>query len=77
MSQSRISKKIRILRHEGTPQRQAVATALAMEKSGRIGSQGQYLRTRQRKSKRQSNDKFYRKVVFLIYTEMVPFRPQS
>ena len=25
----------------------------------------------------EKNDKFYRKVAFLIYTEMVNFRPQS
>ena len=25
----------------------------------------------------ETNDKFYRKVAFLMYTEMVNFRPQS
>lgn len=41
---ARVSKKIAILRREGVPQDQAVATALSMERSGRIRNDGSYVR---------------------------------
>lgn len=39
----RVAKKIRHLRKEGTPRREAIATAINMEKKGRIGIGGEYL----------------------------------
>lgn len=53
--QSRVSKKIRILRKENVPQRQAVATALNMERRHRIGPNGEYRRVGRKKSKRRSS----------------------
>ncbi len=40
----RVGAKIRKLRREGVPQDQAVATALSMRRSGRLGPQGGYRR---------------------------------
>jgi hypothetical protein len=41
-SNARVSKKISKLVHEGTPQKQAVATALSMQRAGRITPEGDY-----------------------------------
>ena len=43
---SRVSKKISILMHEGTPQKQAVATALSMKRAGRLTKEGGYIRAK-------------------------------
>lgn len=40
----RVSDKISVLVREGTPQRQAVAEALSMERRGRLRSGGRYIR---------------------------------
>src|SRR6266436_1931132 len=39
---SAVSKKISTLVHEGTPQKQAVATALSMKRAGRLTKEGGY-----------------------------------
>lgn len=39
-----VSKKTATLVHEGVPQQQAVAEALAMKRAGRLGPQGGYRR---------------------------------
>lgn len=39
-----ISTKIRKLRHEGDPAKQAVAKALTMARAGRLGPRGSYRR---------------------------------
>lgn len=41
---ARVSKKIAILRREGMPQKQAIATALSMERAHRIRDDGSYVR---------------------------------
>jgi hypothetical protein len=41
---SRVSKKISVLRHEGVPEKQAVATAINMGKKHRITASGGYRR---------------------------------
>lgn len=41
---ARVSKKIEILRREGVPQKQAIATALSMEREHRIRDDGSYVR---------------------------------
>ena len=41
---SAVSKKISTLVHEGTPQKQAVATALSMKRAGRLTKEGGYIR---------------------------------
>jgi hypothetical protein len=43
---SRVSKKISYLVHEGTPQKQAVAEALSMERAGRLTDSGDYIRAK-------------------------------
>lgn len=53
-SQSRVSDKISVLRHEGTPERQAVATALSMERSGRLKSGGRYIHKRRGRRNRRA-----------------------
>lgn len=50
-SQKRVSEKIRLLRHEGVPEDQAVGEAEGMERSGRFGRHGKYRRAK-RKNKR-------------------------
>ena len=45
--------KISKLRKEGMPQKQAVAVALSMEQSGRLGPRGGYKRVKKKKSKKQ------------------------
>jgi hypothetical protein len=50
-SQTRIGEKIRHLRHEGVPQKQAIGEAYGMEKSGRLGRHGVY-RHKKRKGHR-------------------------
>lgn len=40
--QKRVSEKVSVLRHEGVPEDQAVATAISMEHSGRLGRHGKY-----------------------------------
>lgn len=42
LKNARVSKKISKLRHEGVPQKQAIATALNMERKKRITSSGDY-----------------------------------
>ena len=44
----RVSEKISLLRHEGTPEKQAVAESLSMERSGRLGRHGKYRHKRSR-----------------------------
>lgn len=46
MSNSPVSDKIKVLMHEGTPQRQAVAEALSMERAGRLRPGGVYVRVK-------------------------------
>ena len=47
-SPARVGKKIEILRGEGTPQKQAVAEALNMERKGRLTDSGGYKRVRRK-----------------------------
>lgn len=51
-SQKRVSEKIRYLRHEGIPEKQAVGEAEGMERSGRLGRHGKY-RRKGRKGRRK------------------------
>jgi hypothetical protein len=51
-SQQRVSEKIRYLRHEGVPEKQAVGEAYGMERSGRLGRHGVYHRKRGRHRRR-------------------------
>jgi len=46
-----VSKKIKVLRHEGVPEKQAIATAISMGKAGRITKSGGYRRVGREKSK--------------------------
>jgi hypothetical protein len=48
---SRVSKKISVLRHEGVPERQAVAESLSMERAHRITKSGGYRHARKSKRK--------------------------
>jgi hypothetical protein len=41
-SQELVSRKIKVLRHEGVPEKQAIATAISMGKAGRITKSGGY-----------------------------------
>lgn len=51
--QKRVSDKIRVLRGEGVPEKQAVAESLSMERAHRLRSGGRYIRKgRGRKSTR-------------------------
>ena len=45
---SRVGRKIRKLKREGKPQKQAVAIALDLERRGRIGPKGGLVRRRKR-----------------------------
>lgn len=56
MSDDRVGKKIKILRDEGTPQRQAVAEALSMNRANRLGPNGEYYRVG-RKSKSRTTSR--------------------
>ena len=49
---SLVSQKISVLRHEGTPEKQAVAEAISMGRAGRLRQGGKYVRAR--KSSRRS-----------------------
>lgn len=49
---SAVSRKISILRHEGVPQAQSVATALNMSRHKRLTKSGGYIRSRKRKKRR-------------------------
>ena len=49
----RVGSKISLLRREGMPEDQAVATALSMERSGRLRSGGKYIRKGHRRSARR------------------------
>lgn len=53
MARNRVSKKIRKLRAEGTPQRQSVATALSMQRAERLGPRGGYRRVGRRRRARR------------------------
>jgi hypothetical protein len=55
--QSRVSKKISILRHEGIPERQSVAMALQMNRDKRLTKSGGYRRVKKggRRRKRGYN----------------------
>lgn len=44
MNKKAVSAKISKLVHEGKPQKQAVATALRMQRAGRLGPRGGYTR---------------------------------
>lgn len=48
----RVSAKIRVLRREGVPEKQAVAEALSMRRAGRLGPRGGYRRAKRRKAAR-------------------------
>lgn len=52
-SRKRVSDKIRVLRAENIPERQAVAEALSMERAGRLRSGGRYIRKRGRRNVRR------------------------
>jgi len=56
---NRLSKKISILLKEGIPKKQAIAIALSMQKYGRIGPKGEYIKKKRRspKKKRRSPKK--------------------
>lgn len=43
-AKKRVSEKISVLMHEGTPQKQAVAMGLEMERAHRLGPGGVYKR---------------------------------
>ena len=43
-AQRNISDKIKVLRDEGTPQKQAVAMSISMQKAGRLRPGGKYIR---------------------------------
>lgn len=45
-SRKRVGEKIRVLEHEGTKHSQAIATALSMERSGRLRRGGRYIHKR-------------------------------
>lgn len=51
--QRRVGDKIRVLRREGTPEKQSVATALSMERAGRLRKGGRYVHV-SRRAKRRS-----------------------
>ncbi|MDD5541906.1 MAG: hypothetical protein PHX83_01905 [Acidobacteriia bacterium] len=53
MANDRVSKKIKKLRHEGVPEKQAVAEAMNMGREGRLGPRGGYHRKKKRSSKSQ------------------------
>lgn len=48
-SQELVSRKIKVLRHEGVPEKQAIATAISMGKAGRITKSGGYKRVKKSK----------------------------
>ena len=52
----RVGDKIRVLRHEGVPEKQAVAESLSMERAGRLRKGGRYVHVGRssRKRKRRS-----------------------
>lgn len=45
-SRKRVGEKIRVLEHEGTKHSQAIATALSMERAGRLRKGGRYVHKR-------------------------------
>ena len=45
---NKLSRKISILLKEGIPKRQAIAIALSMQKYGRIGPKGKYIRKKRK-----------------------------
>ena len=49
----RVSEKISLLRHEGEPEAQAVATALNMERRGRLRRGGKYIPSRKKRKARR------------------------
>lgn len=49
--QKRISEKISVLKREGEPQDKAVATAINMERSGRLSKGGKYRHVGRKKRK--------------------------
>lgn len=51
-AQQRISEKIKYLRDEGTPEKQAVGEAYGMERSGRLGRHGSYRHVGRKRSRR-------------------------
>jgi hypothetical protein len=46
-----VSQKIRVLRHEGKPQAQAVAMAINMNKAGRLRKGGVYVHAKRKMKK--------------------------
>jgi hypothetical protein len=51
---SAIGKKISKLRHEGKPEKQSVAIALNMLRSGRLTKEGGYIRSKKKSRRRGS-----------------------
>lgn len=47
----KVSDKISVLRHEGVPEKQAVAESLSMERSGRLRKGGKYIHKRRGRRK--------------------------
>lgn len=50
---SLVGEKIRVLRKENVPEKQAVAEALSMERAGRLRKGGKYVRVHKRRSGRR------------------------
>jgi len=54
-SNRKVSEKIRVLRHENVPEKQAVAMALNMNREGRLGEHGEYHRVGKRGKRRRGS----------------------
>jgi hypothetical protein len=52
-SHRRVGDKIRVLRHEGVPEKQAVAESLSMERAGRLRKGGRYVHVSRASKKRR------------------------
>jgi len=52
-AKGRVSEKISVLRHEGVPEKQAVAMAINMGREHRLGPHGTYKRSKKRKGHRK------------------------
>lgn len=51
-ARSRVSDKIRVLRHENVPRDQAIAMSLSMERAGRLRPGGKYVRAKKKRRSR-------------------------
>lgn len=49
----RVSDKVKVLRDEGIPEKQAVAESISMERKGRLGEHGTYYRTPRKRTRRR------------------------